>query len=72
MTAAFGFHCQLSATFPFFARQVQVVLADLDRGVIIEAAQASGATLWDTIKVYLGEGLLSCPCINRNSDFPCR
>jgi len=23
----------------------------------IEAAQASGATLWDTIKVYLGEGL---------------
>ena len=45
-----------AATFPFFARQVQVVLADLDRGVI-EAAQASGATLWDTIKVYLGEGL---------------
>ena len=37
-------------------RQVQVVLADLDRGVI-EAAQASGATLWDTIKVYLSEGL---------------
>ena len=27
-----------AATFPFFARQVQVVLADLDRGVI-EAAQ---------------------------------
>ena len=26
------------------------------RGVI-EAAQARGATLWDTIKVYLGEGL---------------
>ena len=45
-----------AATFPFFARQVQVVLADLDRGVI-EAAQASGANLWDTIKVYLGEGL---------------
>ena len=45
-----------AATFPFFARQVQVVLADLDRGVI-EAAQASGATLWDTIKVYLSEGL---------------
>ena len=36
-----------AATFPFFARQVQVVLA----------AHASGATLWDTIKVYLGEGL---------------
>ena len=45
-----------AATFPFFARQVQVVLADLDRGVI-EAAQASGATLWDTIKDYLSEGL---------------
>ena len=39
-----------AATFPFFARQVQVVLADLDRGVI-EAAQASGATLWDTIEL---------------------
>ena len=45
-----------AATFPFYARQEQVVLADLDRGVI-EAAQASGANLWDTIKVYLGEGL---------------
>ncbi|MBM7643568.1 methionine ABC transporter permease [Streptococcus loxodontisalivarius] len=45
-----------AATFPFFARQVQVVLAELDRGVI-EAAQASGATLWDIIKVYLTEGL---------------
>lgn len=45
-----------TATFPFFARQVQVVLAELDQGVI-EAAQASGATLWDIIKVYLSEGL---------------
>lgn len=45
-----------AATFPFFARQVQVVLAELDQGVI-EAAQASGATLWDVIKVYLSEGL---------------
>lgn len=45
-----------AATFPFFARQVQVVLAELDQGVI-EAAQASGATLWDIIKVYLSEGL---------------
>ncbi|MFS1663006.1 methionine ABC transporter permease [Streptococcus sp. zg-JUN1979] len=44
------------AVFPFFARQVQVVLAELDGGVI-EAAQASGATLWDIILVYLGEGL---------------
>lgn len=45
-----------AATFPFFARQVQVVLSELDRGVI-EAAQASGATLFDIIKVYLNEGL---------------
>ena len=45
-----------AATFPFYARQVQVVLSELDRGVI-EAAQASGATLWDIIKVYLSEGL---------------
>ena len=44
------------ATFPFFARQVQVVFSELDRGVI-EAAQASGATFWDIVKVYLGEGL---------------
>ena len=44
------------AVFAFFARQVQVVLAELDGGVI-EAAQASGATLWDIIKVYLSEGL---------------
>ncbi|MFU2194076.1 methionine ABC transporter permease [Streptococcus pluranimalium] len=45
-----------AATFPFLARQVQVVLSELDRGVI-EAAQASGATIFDIIKVYLGEGL---------------
>ena len=44
------------AVFPFFARQVQVVLAELDGGVI-EAAQASGGTLWDIIVVYLREGL---------------
>lgn len=44
------------AVFPFFARQVQVVLSELDRGVI-EASQASGATLWDLIWVYLSEGL---------------
>ena len=43
------------ATFPFFARQVQVVFSELDRGVI-EAAQASGATFWDIVKVYLSEG----------------
>lgn len=44
------------ATFPFFARQVQVVFSELDRGVI-EAAQVSGATFWDIVRVYLSEGL---------------
>ncbi|MGT2711850.1 methionine ABC transporter permease [Streptococcus oriscaviae] len=44
------------SVFPFFARQVQVVLSELDRGVI-EAAQASGATFWDIVMVYLREGL---------------
>ena len=44
------------AVFPFFARQVQVVLSELDRGVI-EAAQAVGANSWDIIGVYLREGL---------------
>lgn len=44
------------ATFAFFTRQVQVVLSELDRGVI-EAAQASGATTFDLIKIYLSEGL---------------
>ena len=44
------------AVYAFFARQVQVVLSELDGGVI-EAAQASGATLWDIIGVYLIEGL---------------
>ena len=43
------------AVFAFFARQVQVVLAELDGGVI-EAA-ASGATFWDIVGVYLSEGL---------------
>ena len=33
-----------------------MVFSELDRGVI-EAAQASGATFWDIVKVYLGEGL---------------
>ncbi len=44
------------AVYAFFARQVQVVLAELDSGVI-EAAQASGATTKDIIGVYLSEGL---------------
>jgi len=46
----------LLSVFAFFARQVQVVLAELDGGVI-EAAQASGATFWDIVGVYLSEGL---------------
>ena len=44
------------AVFAFFARQVQVVLSELDAGVI-EAAQASGATFSDLVGVYLSEGL---------------
>lgn len=44
------------SVYPFFARQVQVVLSELDGGVI-EAAQASGATFWDLIMVYFREGL---------------
>ncbi|QIL50132.1 ABC transporter permease [Weissella coleopterorum] len=42
--------------FPFFARQVQVVLLSIDPGKI-EAAQSYGATNWDIIwDVYLREG----------------
>lgn len=44
------------SVFAFFFRQVQVVLSELDKGVI-EAAQASGATTWDIVWVYLSEGL---------------
>lgn len=44
------------AVFAFFLRQVQVVLSELDKGVV-EAAQASGATTWDIVGVYLSEGL---------------
>lgn len=44
------------SVFPFYARQVQVVLSELDGGVI-EAAEASGATFWDIVIVYLREGL---------------
>lgn len=44
------------AVFAFFLRQVQVVMAELDKG-LIEAAQASGATSWDIVWVYLTEGL---------------
>ena len=44
------------AVFAFFLRQVQVVLSEMDKGVI-EAAQASGGTTWDIVWVYLSEGL---------------
>lgn len=44
------------ATFAFFCRQVQVVFSEMDKG-IIEAAQASGATTWDIVVVYLRECL---------------
>ncbi len=50
-----GFGAARSSVFPFFARQVEVVLSELDRGVI--EAQASGATFWDIVLVYLREGL---------------
>lgn len=44
-------------TIPFYARQVQNALVQVDRG-IIEAAQAMGASNWDIIlRVYLREGL---------------
>jgi len=42
--------------FPFYARQVQVALAEVDGG-IVEAAQAVGASFWDIVfGVYLREG----------------
>lgn len=44
-------------TSPFFARQVQLALVDVDPGVI-EAAQAMGSSPWEIIyRVYLKEGL---------------
>ncbi|HEY4399066.1 MAG TPA: methionine ABC transporter permease [Lactobacillaceae bacterium] len=43
--------------FPFYARQVQVAIGGVDRG-IVEAAQAIGATFNDIVfTVYLREGL---------------
>ena len=44
------------AAAPFIARMVESSLKEVNGGVI-EAAQASGATLWDIIGVYLSEGL---------------
>lgn len=42
--------------FPFYARQVQVALAEVDSG-IVEAAQAVGSSFWDIVfGVYLREG----------------
>jgi len=45
------------ATVPFYARQIQNALVEVDPGVI-EAAEAMGASPWDIIfHVYLKEGL---------------
>lgn len=45
------------ATVPFYARQIQNALVEVDPGVI-EAAEAMGASPWDIIfRVYLKEGL---------------
>ncbi|HFI0463911.1 TPA: methionine ABC transporter permease [Streptococcus suis] len=45
------------ATIPFFARQVEIALLEVDPGVV-EAAQAMGSSPWDIItRVYLREGL---------------
>lgn len=42
--------------FPFYARQIQVALAEVDSG-IVEAAQAIGSSFWDIVfGVYLREG----------------
>lgn len=47
------------ATIPFFARQVEIALLEVDPGVI-EAAQAMGSSPWEIItRVYLREGLAS-------------
>lgn len=45
------------ATVPFYARQIQNALVEVDAGVI-EAAQSMGASPWEIIfRVYLKEGL---------------
>lgn len=45
------------ATIPFFARQVEIALLEVDPGVV-EAAQAMGSSPWEIIyRVYLREGL---------------
>jgi len=45
------------ATVPFYARQIQNALVEVDPGVI-EAAQSMGASPWEIIfRVYLKEGL---------------
>lgn len=42
--------------FPFYARQIQVALTEVDGG-IVEAAQAVGASFWDIVfGVYFREG----------------
>ncbi|MCI1690055.1 MAG: ABC transporter permease [Leuconostoc mesenteroides] len=43
--------------FPFYARQIQVALSEVDSG-IVEAAQSVGSSFWDIVfGVYLREGL---------------
>ena len=47
----------VASTIPFFARQVEIALLEVDRGVV-EAAEAMGLSPWDIIfRVYLREGL---------------
>lgn len=46
-------------TVPFFARQIETALAEMDRG-LIEAAQAMGSSPWEIIfRVYLKESVPS-------------
>ena len=48
-------------TVPFFARQIETALAQMDKG-LIEAAQAMGSSPWEIIfRVYLKELFLSPP-----------
>lgn len=43
------------SVFPFYARQVQAAISEINPG-IIEAGQASGGTFFDLIGIYLKEG----------------
>lgn len=47
----------IAGTIPFYARQVEIALLEVDPGVV-EAAEAMGASPWEIIwSVYLKEGL---------------